>query len=220
MATRKPRRTTNTARGFDGHATWAVTSDPDLEVSTVTAERSIDETWAAVGEFVIRDEDLRLASVAVIPWNAQDDNKRKLPRPAGEWDREQAPVPASVTARLLRKVPLTDLEQLARQQLASQRGLDAGLDRLADYAERSPAVSRDRMFAEWARAYVAAVDGGSRRPNEDLADSSGLTTSQVRDRIHEVRRAGFLTGGGHGRIGGQLTAKALATLNNTKETDR
>jgi len=65
-------------------------------------------------------------------------------------------------------------------------------------------------YAHVAAAYVAALN--SRAPNEAVAEQLHLSTSRVRDLLHEARRRLLLTTLGRGKAGGELTEKALKLL--------
>jgi hypothetical protein len=62
--------------------------------------------------------------------------------------------------------------------------------------------------------YVAALDGGSRHPVQDVARQlgQGHNATFVRDAIHRARERGLLTRAPRGKADGELTEKALALL--------
>jgi hypothetical protein len=98
-----------------------------------------------------------------------------------------------------------------------------------DLAETAPARRPGRHghgidhYLKWAARYVEKVDAGSRSPVSDLArefgDSEGINRQYVRDTINDARhRHHLLTNPGQGRVGGQLTEKALGLLAERAQT--
>lgn len=129
-----------------------------------------------------------------------------------------------VTARLLRQLPIGELESWARGRLrAEAEGPTApwfphlrdwfGDDHRRD-GKRGPSLP-DAAFAALAAAYVTNLtQGGSVR---DLASAQGWSEKTIRNRLTEARRRGMLTSAPAGRAGGDLTEKARQTL---KEADQ
>jgi hypothetical protein len=72
----------------------------------------------------------------------------------------------------------------------------------------------DRYYAEMSAAYVRAVERGSSRPVEEVADEwgDGYSVAYIRSALHRARRRGLLTEMRRGVAGGTLTAKARAVL--------
>lgn len=70
----------------------------------------------------------------------------------------------------------------------------------------------DETYAQLAEHYVALAGRGVRKPVAVLSSASGLTESQVRERLREARKRELLTSAGQGRVGGKLTSKAQKIL--------
>ncbi len=87
---------------------------------------------------------------------------------------------------------------------------------------RRLSVSRERPgrkgngidhYLDWAGRFVLKVEQGSRQPIAELAREHGESPNYVRDTISDARhRHGLLTRPGRGRVGGQLTDKAVKLL--------
>jgi hypothetical protein len=115
-------------------------------------------------------------------------------------------VPAGVTARLLRSVPIGAVHDAVNTHLAG-RGEVKG--RLPDPTKRS--ARDDAFYANWAAHYVRLA-GVSSAPVAELAEKFSVTRDRVRNVLHLARQRGLLTKGTHGRAGGELTDKALDAL--------
>lgn len=69
-----------------------------------------------------------------------------------------------------------------------------------------------RFYAELAARYLNAYRRDPRRPVVLLAEELGWSRNQVRDALHDARRAGMLTKATPGLGGGGLTNEALTIL--------
>lgn len=122
-----------------------------------------------------------------------------------------------LTTAVLRSVSLSALASQANRHLGSwQLREGASLRLLPD-----PSRSRQNpplFYATWAMRYEAAAIG-SRSPIAELAASSGMKRSQVRDIIHECRFRKFLTEGQKGQAGGRMTPLAVRTMEGAQEAD-
>lgn len=175
-------------------------------------ETSIDRHWRVAYRLVRQRGRLKLAELRVFPVET------KLPaRQPGEWSvtdlGDKAHVPdAGVTTSLLRKLRLREDRNAAARAITETRKHP----RIRQAEELSRPGRRGRPPAYWANlaaAYVQACSSSSMRPVEDLAPAYGITASQMRDKIHETRKKGFLTKAPvQGTAGGDLTAKARKVL--------
>lgn len=139
-----------------------------------------------------------------------------------------------VTARLLRRLPLGELADVARRhaieeaQRRAKRGevvlsmtFDDGtvgrarlldLNFVGDLGRRPGRAGRpDIQYAQLAEQYDALLTAG-RQPVPEMAEAMHLSESQVRNLVNEARRRGLLTKGTKGRARGQLTAEARRLL--------
>lgn len=149
--------------------------------------------WTAVATFRRRNGEFIMTELAV---RADDPEASK-----------------GVTARLLRQVSTTDLESAAAAASAEVDEIRKP-DRRLPPAPWFRGLARDDLyFAEWAERWVKAVGAGSRSPNVDLARDHDMRPEQIRDLIHAARSRKLLTsGGGRGKVSGQLTEKAVRLL--------
>lgn len=146
--------------------------------------------------------------------------------PPGWKDPVHCPaVRQGLTARLVKQIPLGAHHKHAAAFMAGlhRRGVvwpdvlaASGFTERRLATETPPRTTRparpDRFYATIARAYVARIAAGSRRPVADLATRLELDDSVVRDAIHEARMRGLLTPGRQGVPGGQLTTRAKQVL--------
>ncbi len=71
----------------------------------------------------------------------------------------------------------------------------------------------DKFYAQIAQEYVNLWTTGRPHPIAEISTRRSIPKGKVRDMVREARRRGLLTPGtGRGRIGGQLTPRALAYL--------
>ncbi len=117
-----------------------------------------------------------------------------------------------MSARLLRCIRLTDLQELVASALPDGSGDGSGAGPLTGVTRPGTAGRPDRYFAEWAFAYAKKLAEGSRSPIKDLAAEHGRTAGQVRDLIHDARVRGLLSKERQGRAAGSLTPKAIQLL--------
>ena len=122
----------------------------------------------------------------------------------------------AITSTLLRGLPYGELLRQGRLALlGALRGESTAMFDLPDEFVVSPARTGrrgrpDRDFAVIASRYVENRLGGG--TTKTLAEKLNLSVSQTRDLVAETRRRGFLSPTTQGRAGGDLTAKAKATL--------
>lgn len=135
-----------------------------------------------------------------------------------------------ITSRLLREIPVADHMKMAREALSEGAERRLGVEALWGFlpsregppGTRGRARTDDVFLARLAARYVALVNGGSTRPNVDMAETSTAEGAPYdrryfRDQIHEARRRGLLSAGSDGKAGGVLTPKARRLLRQDTE---
>ncbi len=171
--------------------------------------------WYVSAVFVREGDQLVMAELKVFPGPRGNEGRRTARRKPGEWSGRAdalAAVPdGGVSARLLRCIRLTDLQELVAASLseAPDEGRASGF---AGVGRPGSAGRPDRYFAEWAFAYAKKLAEGSRSPIKDLAAEHGRSAGQVRDLIHDARVRGLLSRERQGRAAGSLTPKAIRLL--------
>jgi hypothetical protein len=175
--------------------------------------------WYVSAVFLPQEQELVMAELKVFPGPREDDRRAHRRKP-GDWsghpDALEGLPEGGVSARLLRRIRLTDLQQLVAATLTD--GTDAaptvsGLG--ADVVVPGATGRSDRYYAEWAFAYAKKLAEGSRSPIKELAAEHGKTQGQVRDLIHDARVRGLLSKERQGRAAGSLTPKAIDVLKNS-----
>ena len=197
-----------------GHGSVVV----DATSGRVTCELPIEGAggWYVSAVFLQEGDQLVMAELKVFPGPRKNEGRRTARRKPGEWSgRNEAleTVPdGGVSARLLRCIRLTDLQELVAASLPdpSDNGPASGL--LAGVVRPGSVGRPDRYFAEWAFAYAKKLAEGSRSPIKDLAAEHGRSPGQVRDLIHDARVRGLLSRERQGRAAGSLTPKAIRLL--------
>lgn len=129
---------------------------------------------------------------------------------------------ASLTARLLQRVPLGDLERTARQCVSDFLETWESLNPPTD-ARPGPRMylgavvepdsadeAKLQTLAQLSRAYVRL--NGAPGWRKALADEFHYSESSIPSKLTQARRFGLLTSLGRGRPGGQLTPKAWDLL--------
>lgn len=161
--------------------------------------------WITYGSIATAtDRSLVLESIAIGP--AFED---QLSRKGDEITR-------GITSQLLRLLsPQQILAACAERLLAQGYWLDeaarrgdrpmsakqrAHLDRIADGRPRHARISEDHL-ARLAIRYLTLYHRGNQRPRDQLAREFGISTTQVRDHLHQARKRGYLTPGTRGRAG-------------------
>jgi len=134
-----------------------------------------------------------------------------------QLSREGDDIARGITSQFLRLLRPTQIlaacaDQLQRQaygldENARRRGVASPispkqrqiLERI-DQDRRQP-PSADDQLAEIAKRYIILYQRGNLRPRARLAEEFGISSTQVRDRLHQARRHGYLTPGTPGRAG-------------------
>lgn len=154
--------------------------------------------------------------------------------------RVDAPDGGTLGSRLLREVPVGEMERALRRAALPVRaarayrtplltevdsgGADAEADLLRWRAWSSEFVVRprpgaagrgDRPYAAVAACYVAAFERGEATPARAVAAELGFEETAVRNYLTKARERGLLTSAVPGRPGGQLTDKARGQLART-----
>lgn len=119
-----------------------------------------------------------------------------------------------ITLQVLRSVPLGE----ARKVIAEWG------DRIRErfYSELMPPPVPARVTSEYdyaliAAAYVRLTSMGERHPLQALAEAAGINRETMSARLRRARLLGLLISYGAGKPGGELTDKAAALLNESKE---
>jgi hypothetical protein len=187
----------------------------------------LDDHWEAWFRITPQDGYPVIAEIRLFPRESKE-TRRQAEQAAGhklraaQWTAEllgeDAEVPqGGIPARLLRRLRV---KVVIGMVLASAQRPHSRLLRL-DYAKQlltqngGTRQPRQRLvqLAALAAMYVELLDAGEQRPNRIIADRLSLTPEQVRDRIHEARRAELLTDApGRGRAGGALTERGRQLL--------
>ena len=125
-----------------------------------------------------------------------------------------------VTARLLRRLPIREMEQAVRQHLRGvlfSPELGALVAKSVRRAPERPGgrarTWSDRAIAEVCADYVSLCEIGEPRPMRRLAEHHYRNEKTIRNVVSKARDGGFLTRAPAGRAGGQLTEKARKVLN-------
>ncbi len=200
----------------------------------VWQEVPIGDGWTAALRLGVQDGHPVVAELRVYP----DEPGR---RPAGRWSVERLGIgeasrfvpPGGLTTRKLRDVKVAESLTAALPGvagfIASMRaayvgegdpddlplvvpGMEAAA--VAGVKRNRAAQVSDRELAEIAARYAELAEGPStsRAISRALSDQIGEDVARARQLTHAARRRGLLTGGGKGRSGGVLTAKARALL--------
>lgn len=136
----------------------------------------------------------------------------------GQLSRKGNDIAHGITGQLLRLLSPPQIlaacaEQLLRQQYwleetARRRGIESPLstqqrellERVDQGRPRHGRINDDQL-AELAARYLTLCQRGNKSPRAQLAGEFGLTTTQVRDRLHQARQRRYLTPGTQGRAG-------------------
>ncbi len=172
--------------------------------------------WYVSAVFVQEGDQLVMAELKVFP-GPQQEGRRAQRRKPGDWSGRPealAGLPdGGVSARLLRRIRLTDLQLLVAAALSDGSDTAPRVSGLGVGTAAPGATGRsDRYYAEWAFAYAKKLAEGSRSPIKDLAAEHGRSPGQVRDLIHDARVRGLLSRERQGRAAGSLTPKAIRLL--------
>ena len=177
--------------------------------------------WYVSAVFLQEGEQLVMAELKVFPGPRATDGRRATRRKPGEWSGRQDALDSvpegGVSARLLRCIRLTDLQQAVVASLPNPSDLVPSSGAGARVGRPGSTGRPDRYFAEWAFAYAKKLAEGSRSPIKDLAADHGRTPGQVRDLIHDARVRGLLSKERQGRAAGSLTPKAIQLLREDNE---
>ena len=185
----------------------------------VTCELPIDgaDGWYVSAVFLEENGQLVMAELKVFPGpGTKTDARRSARRKPGDWSGRQdalREVPdGGVSARLLRCIRLTDLQQLVVAELRTTPGPAWQRSGGARVGRVGSAGRPDSQYAEWAFRYAKKLAEGSRSPIKDLAAEHGRSPGQVRDLTHDARVRGLLSKERQGRAAGSLTPKAIQLL--------
>ncbi|MFP5256069.1 MAG: hypothetical protein ACLGI8_09495 [Acidimicrobiia bacterium] len=117
--------------------------------------------------------------------------------------------PGGITMRLLRRLPLDELERVARQQLSGIRPQLPDLDREwpDDLGKRTGRRGvPHEVYARLAARYLELVDEGDPAPVKALAAETHQAYKTVLGQLGQARRLAILSKPPKGRAGGELLA--------------
>lgn len=118
--------------------------------------------------------------------------------------------PRPLTARMLRRVPVGELQEVARASLASSATIHSRSEWGRAFLETPRPGRRGRSDRDYAEVAALYVMRGHDVPA--LAKELGYSPSQVRNMLYTARRRKLLTAAPRGRAGGSLTDKAKELL--------
>ncbi|MFJ4435715.1 hypothetical protein [Streptomyces sp. NPDC088923] len=132
--------------------------------------------------------------------------------PADDADPQE--VARGISSTVLRRINTTPSEDFAAMRsLAEAADLE-----IRELGERLASLSgglTDQRLAVLSALYVHFVDAGERAPAQRLAAGFDLNPATVKGHLRAARQRGFLTKV-EGKAGGQLTGKAVQTLQGMK----
>jgi len=132
-----------------------------------------------------------------------------------------APAEPVLTARLLRRLPLGEIQEAARRGLMKHSLAPLPPEHWEKVFVESPRPGRagrgNLELAQVSSAYLRQVAGGSSSPTHDLARDMNISPGHLRNLLGAARRRGLLTAPQSGKAGGELTAKALTLLSGESE---
>lgn len=149
--------------------------------------------------------------VAVGPWRKRAHDTASL---AAQTTGPARPI----TARLLRQIPLGEIETDLRERLARSYYLNVyRTDEIKRVEEARRRRKDDRFYSGIAEQYDEAIRSGTNQPVQLLVDRHGVPEGTMYRWINEARRRGLLSPTGQGRAGGHLTAKAKKLLERSED---
>ena len=187
---------------------------------------SIDADWLLAQRVTDQDGELVIAELRVIAMPHTEREwwwvQHSLEKPEEDgFGAEPRAAAGGLAARRVRPAIRTGaaIERARSAERRDRRSAFPSSFRFSDQAlEAPPRVGSrgrsDRYYAEFAAAYVAAIDRGERAPVEAVANElgDGHSRTYVRDTLNIARDRGLLTRPARGRSGGQLTDEARAVL--------
>ncbi|WP_431933714.1 hypothetical protein [Nonomuraea jabiensis] len=119
-----------------------------------------------------------------------------------------------ITLQVLRSVPLGEARRLITEWGRRIR------ERFYPHLLPPPIpthVTSDYDYAVTAMIYAQLTQDGERRPLQAMAEAAGINRETMSARLRRARQLGLLITHGAGKPGGELTDKAIALLNESKE---
>lgn len=152
---------------------------------------------------------------------SKDGRVRRFGMRPYDWSDDVLEAMPELGARLLRSVPLGEMQALAAQSISEMASQTKRFRGWVESIEANHKPGRrgrpDRFYAELAADYCSAL--GSATPVKDLAEAVNYSESQIRSLLYEARRRDLLTETPSGKAGGSLTDKARELLAATDEGD-
>lgn len=150
-------------------------------------------------------------NVAVGPWRKRVHDTALL---AAQTTGPARPI----SARLLRQIPLGEIETDLRDRLAHSFYLQTYRTREAERVQRAHRRRKnDRFYAGIAEQYDEAMRSGSNQPVQVLIDRHRVPEGTMYRWINEARRRSLLSETGRGRAGGHLTKKGRDLLERSND---
>ena len=192
-----------------------------VKVQDGWVEVPLGDDWITAYRLILQDGEPVVGEVRVFP----KDNVRG--RPPGLWSAEiigfKATAPrGGLPAEVLRQVQLGAYRRHGQDFLdwlhetKPSRPITAAPTGVGGPGAAKGAKPRpgkpDEFYADIAKDYVDLWTTGTPHPISQIAIRRSTSKSKVRDMVREARQRGLLTPGQRGRIGGQLTARALELL--------
>jgi transposase-like protein len=145
-------------------------------------------------------------NVAVGPWRQRPHNTAAL---AAQTTGPARPL----SARLLRQIPLGEIETDLRERLARSYYMKTYRTEETKHVQEARRRRKsDRFYVEIAEQYDEAMRSGTNQPAQQLIARHGVPEGTMYRWINAARRRGLLSETGRGRAGGYLTEKAKKLL--------
>jgi hypothetical protein len=185
-------------------------------------EVPVGDSWIAAYRFKVQDNRPIIAELRVFPAEAPPAGGAWPPGTwSGTWS-PNAPVPGrGITAGLVKNdlrisIPFDFIadarataQEFAEEYYRHQRAAE---ERRGPGRKPLPPV----FYARVARDYVDAIERGSWRPAQDVADARRISAGLVRAYLKRARDLGLLSAAQAGQPGGKLTAAARAVLDEAR----
>jgi hypothetical protein len=164
--------------------------------------------WRVAGLYLIHRGAMHLAELRIFP----DESFTGYGWMQTVDALDSTPAPQAIHARLIRLVPLEEMQRYAelaaliRPEFAKAlRESRASTETWEQVSEVPAEMTRAKLdYLEAAVRFVEAARS-FREPRTRLANALGISPQQLSDRLKWARKHGYLTSPGQGRAGGELT---------------
>ncbi len=181
------------------------------------------DNWLAAAHIVTQNGELVVAELRLFPKTIG------LPDPPA-WDGEAPVPPGGLGSTELRKLHLGAFVPTLRWHLWAEADGQAAYVSTIDDAFKEAILAQpkrpgraghpDKFYATIAKAYVDALQRGSKSPIQDLATALDYSTHHIRDLVKNARQKGLLSAApGRGRAGGHLTDQGRELINQSIESE-